>query len=272
MKAVCKAALVFALALPLAGFGDPAYFANKRGNESYAAGDYQKALDEYLAAQSGDPGDKAIDYNLGGAYYGLGRFEDAAKAYTRAMETSDDELKRRAAFNRGAALYRAGETTMKKREMDKAGVYLNESVRQYVSLLRDKRDDTNARHNLELALARLKELEQKQQQQKSQRQGQQKNKDAESEQDKQKKSEDQDKKQSKQDEAKKESGEDKNKPVEEKERSEQNKEKEAKPEKITPEQAERIFKAIEQDERGLKEKIRAQRVQQSPPTDKDKDW
>ena len=148
-------------ALALTGFGDPAYFANQRGNEKYNEQKYDEALKEYLDAQSGEPDEKSIDYNLGGAYYKMGRYGEAARAYERAMSSENENIKRKAEFNLGAAHYKAGDKSAASGKTDGAMKSYTESATLYKSLLKKDIADNDARHNMELALIKIKEMEQK---------------------------------------------------------------------------------------------------------------
>ncbi|MBI4828967.1 MAG: tetratricopeptide repeat protein [Nitrospinae bacterium] len=100
-----------------------------------------------------------IDYNLGGAYFKTGKFDDAVKAYGRALASDDPALRERAAFNQGAALLGKGEAAMKAGDMQTARGALERSAERYRGIVRHDKTNADARRNLELALVRLRELE-----------------------------------------------------------------------------------------------------------------
>ncbi len=283
MRRASRLVVILVLAGGVAGFGDPAYFANKRGNDNYKQGRYEDALTEYLKAQEREPENKSIDYNLGNAYYKLGRFGDAADAYSRSLkgEGVDKSLRLSAAFNRGASLLEEGSGALKAQKTEEAEKLLTASVEQYKSLLKKDRANNAARHNLELALARLKDIEKRKQEQRhkpDQKDKKQKEEKDQSQSQEKKKGEKEtsknenmdNKKNSKKqrDEKLKAGKEDEKKDKAERTDNQNNKSKNTGKE-ITPEQALRIFNAIERDEKKLKEKMRAKALRQAPPTGKD---
>lgn len=280
MKPAFSLFFIYICALALTGFGDPAYFANKRGNENYNEKKYEDALKQYLEAQNSEPDEKSIDYNLGGAYYKLGRYDEAARAYERAVSSKSENVKKYALFNLGAALYKAGDMAASSGETDGALKAYRESAKQYKSLLAEDSADNAARHNLELALLKIKEMEQnkkkEQQQQNNKRQQENnlekkpkqpgKDKHERSGQDKSEKNETgrENKKEGK--DAPQQSAENKDG------HKDQNKQKpggQPKARQITKEQAERIFDAIERDEIKLKENIRKGQLKNIPAPGKD---
>ncbi len=255
-----KAILATVAAFALTGFGDDVYFANKRGNEHYQEGKYDEALTEYRGAQAGDPKDKNVDYNLGGAYYQLGEYGEAGKAYARAMETDDEALKRNSMFNLGSAMYKAGEALEEAQKIEEAMQAYQSSAEQFKRYLKKDRKDNDARHNLELALSKIKDMEQKQKEQEQQEQDQ---KDQPEQNKEQKPESGQDGKNEKQEDEQSENG-DQQKKEEQPENSERKMAGE-----ITAEQAKRIFDAIERDEKELKKKMRAEAAESTPQTGKD---
>ena len=153
-----RLAALGALWAALTGFGDTAWFAAREGAEKYAAGDFAGALSAYLEAQQSEPDDRAIDYNLGGAYFKTGKFDDAIKAYERAMAAEEPSLRGRAAFNQGAALLGKGEAAMNAGDAATARGALEQSAERYREIVRHDRANKDARRNLEVALLRLRQL------------------------------------------------------------------------------------------------------------------
>jgi tetratricopeptide (TPR) repeat protein len=150
--------------LILSGFGGPAH----EGSALQREGNHQGALEKYKKAQESDPENKALDYNMGGAYHNLGEFEEAAKAFERAAGSADAGLSQNSIFNRGVSLYRAGEAAEGGGDMERAQKMYSASAGGYKALLKTDPKDAAARHNLELALAKIKEMEEKKKERQSQ--------------------------------------------------------------------------------------------------------
>lgn len=259
---------------PLVGMGDPAYFATKRGAGLYREGKFDEALREYLSAQQAEPEDRRIDYDLGAAYYKLGRYDEAAKSFARAMETQDGTLSQKAAFNRGAALYKGGAEAERAGDNGKAMELFKQSAGQYKKILRRTPGDDDARHNLELALAKIKETEQKQKQQKES--GKKGGQGPQDEQGPPKSGERKDKKpqDAGQDQQKEKDRKKSDKPGEgdaEKKQDSQEAQDDATrdKDKMDPDQARGLLNAMERDERELKKKIRAKTMPGGVSNEKD---
>lgn len=121
---------------------------NQEANELYAEGRTEDALERYAEALARDPDSSPLTYNLGNALYRLGRLEEALNAYGAVAEQArpDTELGQAARFNEGTASLQAGDFAAAVR-----------SLRQAVGA---NPTDADFRHNLELALIRMKQQEQ----------------------------------------------------------------------------------------------------------------
>ena len=92
----------FAVALLAAGAARADYIKNVHdGNEAFAKKDYMKALEEYHAAETDLPVSPELDYNIGGALFGQGKYEEAVDKYTRALNTTDPTVAEQAHYNLG---------------------------------------------------------------------------------------------------------------------------------------------------------------------------
>ena len=103
------AGLMLLASLALAGPAGAATSAgeqNARGLAAAARGEHQTALAAFLAARARDPDDAAILYNIGTAYYRLGRFSEALAAFDRAAAGPDKALAAKARYNQGNAAWR----------------------------------------------------------------------------------------------------------------------------------------------------------------------
>lgn len=261
MRRAGRAAALGMLWLGLAGFGDTAWFAAREGADKYAKGDFTGALESYLDAQRAEPDDRVIDYNLGGAYFKTGKFDDAVKAYGRALASDDPALRERAAFNQGAALLGKGEAAMKTGDMQTARGALEHSAERYREIVRHDKTNADARRNLELALVRLRELEElppqekKEDQRRDQQAGQEGKEQPQSAPAKQKKQDTQPE-QGESAQAQK-SGAKERRPV---------------PGEMTKKEARMILNAIEQDEAEVKRGAREKMMRAADEEKVEKDW
>lgn len=115
---------------------------NRAGNRAYDRGEYDDALASYRAAQERDPSRAELYYNAGNALHLKDEFASAIDETKRALGSDDDDLLAIAEYALGNHYAGADE--------------LEEAVDAYKrALLRDP-DDTDAKHNLEVILARLK--------------------------------------------------------------------------------------------------------------------
>lgn len=117
----------------------------RAGNRHYGAGRYAEALERYGAAAGRRPRDERPLFNAGDALYRLERWDDASKAWAAAAERRGAAASARAAslYNLGGARYRAGD-------------YKGAAEAYRASLALDPRD-ADARHNLAVALKRLRQ-------------------------------------------------------------------------------------------------------------------
>lgn len=132
------AGLMLMASLALAGPAGAATSAgeqNARGLAAAARGDGQSALAAFLAARARDPDDAAILYNIGTAYYRLGRFAEALTAFDRAAAGPDKALAAKARYNQGNAAWRLGDR--------------NRAMAAYEAALALDPADTDARANLD---------------------------------------------------------------------------------------------------------------------------
>jgi Ca-activated chloride channel family protein len=111
-RSVLAAVLLLGLCVPVVRAAHAADTAGEhvtRGIEALAAGDAAAALDAFLAARVWRPQSPEILYDIGTAYYRLGRFDDAARLFARAAASAPSALRARALFNQGNALCRQGD-------------------------------------------------------------------------------------------------------------------------------------------------------------------
>jgi Ca-activated chloride channel family protein len=107
----------------------------EQGLAASARGDAAAALAAFLAARARDPDDPAILYDIGTAYYRLGRFASAAAAFDRAAGAASPPLAAKARYNQGNAAYRTGD--------------IPGAIAAYEAALALAPDDADARANLD---------------------------------------------------------------------------------------------------------------------------
>ncbi len=250
--------VVIAFAFGAMAFGDPAYFHIGSGNKLYAEGKYEEALAEYSKAKTADPARPEGDYNMGAAQFKTGRFKESASAFERALGSGNADIKAGAGFNRSAALYEGGVLAREAGELDEAMRMLKASAEGYKAALRESPSHGDTRHNLELALEKLKETE-KQKQEQDSSSGDKDSRDKDEQNKKEKDGAGNDG-QPKEDQ-KPSAGE--KKP----DRGDDNGS--GKKQEMTAEEAERALSAVQSDEKDLRRKIRSQNVKELPKGGKD---
>jgi len=142
------AAALLALVVLAAGLAAPATALaeddHRAGYRAFKRGDFQGALDSWLSAQTDDPGDREVAYDIGQAHYRLGQYAEAEKAFMAASEGQDRELAADALYNAGNALFEQGR-------------YLD-AIAAYDRTLEIREDDEDALLNRDLAQRRYEEL------------------------------------------------------------------------------------------------------------------
>ncbi|MYN65178.1 MAG: tetratricopeptide repeat protein [Acidobacteria bacterium] len=126
----------------------------QEGNRLYREGRYDEAHEKYLDGLRAAPDSPVIRFNDANALYQSDDFGRAVDAYRGALEAADPALQAQAWYNLGNALYRQRQV---------------EGAREaYKEALRRNPGDTDAKHNLEVALEQLQQQEQQQQRQQQQ--------------------------------------------------------------------------------------------------------
>lgn len=119
----------------------------EKGVTAYESGDYEGALNHFIKAQLDDPANPEIDFNIGTAYYRLGKFDEAEKSFERVATSGNKGL-------RSKGLYNLGNSRFKKGEIEKA-------IKTYDTLLKETPKDKKTSENRDFA---KKALEQKKKQ------------------------------------------------------------------------------------------------------------
>jgi Ca-activated chloride channel homolog len=116
---------------------------NKEGNRLFAQGKYEDAEKAYLEAQGKIPGKPEILYNLGNSLIKQKKYDQGIQSLHQSMSKGDKGIKERSWYNAGNALFLAGK--------------FKDSAEAYVQALKLDPSDGDAKHNLELALMKLKQ-------------------------------------------------------------------------------------------------------------------
>jgi tetratricopeptide (TPR) repeat protein len=223
------------------------------GNVLYHEEKYEEALNSYQDALLEDPQSEIAHFNQGDALYKLNKYEKSIEAYQKVIGSED-------LIRESNALYNIGNSYFKQ---DK----LQESIDAYIKALDLNPNDIDAKYNLELARARLKEMAQKQQQQPQQSSKQQQGQEEQQQDQQGQDNEDQQGDQEQQSEAQEEQGEQSS--GEEEQEEQQSEALEESKDEMTKEDAERILDALkndEQDNQKLKKPARSRKRRV------DKDW
>lgn len=145
---------------------DEIYEKNKKANNLYKLGKYDDALKLYDDALLLAPNDNKLKANKGSALYKKGDFDKAEEQYNSAITDSLLTKNANTHFNMGNILFRQGEKLQVSGDPAKAKEKYQAALEHYIKTLDGKPDDIDAKWNLQLAHARIKQAEQQKQQNK----------------------------------------------------------------------------------------------------------
>lgn len=140
--------------LPLWAGVDPGKL--KKGIQAYKEEQWDEALNRFQDALLDDPENPQLHFNLGTVQYKKQKYQEALKSFEKAILTKDLKLQQYAYYNQGNVYY----------QMNK----YPEAIQAYKKALDLDPADQDAKFNLELVRAKLKEQAQKQQQPNQQQQ------------------------------------------------------------------------------------------------------
>ncbi len=123
----------------------------KKGNDLFAQGKYEEALAAYQDALLDDPLNEIALFDQGDAYYKMKKYKEAIEAYQKVVGSKNLQLSAKAFYNIGNAYFQQNK--------------LKESIEAYKKALELNPNDRDAKYNLELARAKLKEMAKKQKRQ-----------------------------------------------------------------------------------------------------------
>lgn len=154
--------LLLLVALFTAAFADGNRSKVNKGIEAFQQSHWDEALNKFQDALLNDPENPLLHFNIGDVYYKKKNYQEALKSFEKVLSTDDVQLQERAYYNLGNVHY----------QMNK----YQDAISAYKKALELDPTDQDAKHNLELVRAKLKEMAQKQpmnQEQQNQQQGQQ---------------------------------------------------------------------------------------------------
>ena len=120
----------------------------KAGVKAFDESQYDKSLQHFQDALLDDPENPLGHYNVAEALYKNKKYEEAIKSYQKSLNSEDITLRKKAFYNLGNSYY----------QMNK----YQEAIQNYIKALELDPNDQDAKHNLELVRAKLKEMADKQ--------------------------------------------------------------------------------------------------------------
>jgi|WetSurMetagenome_2_1015567.scaffolds.fasta_scaffold102057_2 Ca-activated chloride channel homolog len=118
----------------------------REGNRLFAQGKYAKAETAYMDAQVKNPGKPEVLYNLGNSLIKQKKYSQGVQSLRQSANKGDKVIRESSWYNAGNALFEAGR--------------FQDSAEAFVQSLKLDPSDKDAKHNLELALLKLKEQQQ----------------------------------------------------------------------------------------------------------------
>jgi Ca-activated chloride channel family protein len=237
----------------------------KAGVKAFEDSQYDKSLQHFQDALLDDPENPLGHYNVAEALYKNKKYEEAIKSYEKSLNSQDIALREKAFYNLGNSYY----------QMNK----YQEAIQNYIKALELDPNDQDAKHNLELVRAKLKEMADKQPMQNQQQQQQQNQQGGQ--QDQQQQNQQQDQQQSQQQQQQGEQEQEQQKQQEQQQdlakkdeqQKDQGEEKQAqqieKKKELSKEEAERILQALRSDEKENQKLRRPEQPARRPRVEKD---
>lgn len=118
----------------------------REGNRLFAQRKYAEAETAYMDAQVKNPGKPEVLYNLGNSLIRQKKYSQGVQSLRQSANKGDKAIRKNSWYNTGNALFEAGR--------------FKDSAEAFVQSLKLDPSDSDAKHNLELALLKLKEQQQ----------------------------------------------------------------------------------------------------------------
>lgn len=214
---------------------DSASSSNKKGIKAYNMEEYEESVKQFTDALIEKPNMPELRYNRGTALSELGKNDDALNELSIAAEKSENkQLSTSAYFNAGNTLFMNNN--------------FQGAIEEYKKALKLDQSSGDIRHNLELAIRKLKEQQQQQkEEQKRQEDGKKKEENEEEKQDRQKQDDEiKEKKDEQSDDQQSKNKNQENKQQDQQQQQSKQQESENRP--MTLEEAQRILDAVNEEE------------------------
>ena len=126
----------------------------KAGNAAYLRGNYDEAQAAFQQATLDKPDDPVAHYNLGTALYRQGKFREAARTFQASLSRYPEQTAKQieSILRQSSIFYNLGNAQFKVGD-------LTGTIASYKQTLRLEPQDTDAQHNLALALQLLSQQE-----------------------------------------------------------------------------------------------------------------
>lgn len=161
MKIISSTVIIFLFAIT--AFSDQIYTKNEKANQLYKKGDYKEALKMYEDLAVEAPSEPKIKMNKGSALFQTGDLDKAEESFKNAAEGLKD--KRALAdlyYNLGNVHYMQGEQLAAQQNQGASEKY-KAALENYIKSLDLRPHDKNTKWNLQLANAKMKQMENQQQ-------------------------------------------------------------------------------------------------------------
>jgi tetratricopeptide (TPR) repeat protein len=137
------------------------------GEKAYEEEDYDLALQKFMEARLDHPESQELALNIGNAQYRKKKFDKAIEAYKESLVGDNTQMAASAYYNLGNAYFRKGEFAIQKG--DQQGIqHYRSAMANYKKSLEIDPDNQDAKRNIEVVQARIKELLERQDQQQQQ--------------------------------------------------------------------------------------------------------
>lgn len=229
----------------------------KRGNDFYAAEDWDNALAAYKQALEQGEDSALPNFNLGDVHYRLQNYEAAEAAWSAAFNGDDAEMSAHSAFNIGNARYADGD--------------LEGALEAYITALQRTPDDRRVKYNLEQTLRQMQQQEQEEQSQDQDSEGDEENQEQQGESDSQQQDQSSERQQdSDESDDGEEAQPEQQESAEDGEEQDQPDPQQSEQEEITRRQQEQLLQSLEQDEKDILRQL----LQKTIPANRkvEKDW
>ena len=132
---------------PLTAMADISSSSNKKGIDSYNKRNYEESVKNFTDALVERPDSPILKYNLGTALSEIGKKEESLSELSSSTKGSDnDKLISSAHFNAGNTLFRSND--------------FEGAINEYKEALKHDQSSKDIRHNLELAVKKLRDQQQ----------------------------------------------------------------------------------------------------------------